>query len=144
MNSVNNSQKLEMGSFKVITVTFLLVIYGHSRIVPIIDDKLEICVEPEKRASKMDLTNFKLVIEEDTKVFLNGSLTMINELKSPWKAEFFLERFDRGQWNIQGMYKKFPDLCEELTSTTNYLMPWYKYISKMRYNKCPFPAGVRS
>lgn len=129
-----------MLALKAIFIISILTTSGLAKMVPIIDDKLEICVEPEDNAGKIDYSNLEIYIESDTKVFLNGSLRYKKEIKSPWTAIVFLERFDRGQWNTEAMYKKIPDFCKEIQ---NPLMPWYKQTSQLKHKHCPFAAGVR-
>lgn len=111
---------------------------GLTKMVPIIDENYEICTEPEESANKFDYSELEIIVEEDTAVFLNGKWKFKNEVKSPWMAIVSLEKFDRGQWNVKGMYKKIEDFCQELD---NPLMPWYVETSKFK-NRCPFPAGV--
>lgn len=129
-----------MNWIKLIVVLGVMTASGLSKLVPIIDELYEICVEPEESAEIFDFSGLQIIVEDDTHVYLNGTLRLKNEIKAPWEAIVSLEKFDRDQWNIQGMYKKIPDFCLEIQ---NPLMPWYRYSSRFKKKHCPFPAGVR-
>lgn len=119
---------------------FLHVVLVSSKIIPIIDEKLEFCLQPDETA-KMDYSQLEIVVVSDTETYLNGTIVIKEEIRSPFVGYIYTEKFDRGQWNIEAMYKKIADFCNEMQ---NPLMPWYKYTSKMDPKNCPFPPGVRS
>lgn len=125
---------------------FLLLItvwinWSCAKVVPIIYEDYELCVEPEKRAGKFDFSELEIYAESDTNVVLNGTWTFLKEVKSPWTSIVYTERFDRGQWNTELMHSKIPDFCADIQNPTK---PWYFITSKYEPKYCPFPAGVRN
>lgn len=62
----------------------------------------------------------------------------LKNVESPWKAYYFIEKFDRNQWNTAMIDKKIPDFCNALKDKQ---APWYFFTSKLKGNGCPFHAG---
>lgn len=67
-----------------------------------------------------------------------GEVRFLREVKSPWNAHVYIEKFDRGQWNINLIDRRVVDFCAELQ---NPAMPWYFLTSQFQHKQCPFPAG---
>lgn len=117
----------------------LILNFASAKVVPIIYEKFEMCVEPENRAGKFDFSQLEYIAESDTVVFANGTWKFLEEVKSPWKATLFTEKFIRGQWSVEAFFKKIDDFCKVIQDPTQ---PWYPVTSKFEHKKCPFPAGV--
>lgn len=123
-------------------ITFLIAVnFCRCKVIPIVYEDFEICVEPENNAGKFDFSQLEIFAESDTKVYVNGSWTFLEEVKSPWTATIFTERYERGQWNVEALHKRFPDYCDAIQKETE---PWYRITSKFEPKSCPFPAGVSS
>lgn len=118
-------------------VNFLIV--GCIKVIPIIYEDHELCVEPENNAGKFDWSNMEIIAESDTAVFLNGSLHILKKVDSPWKSTVFTERFLRGKWNVEALHKKIPDFCAVLQDP---LTSWYHITSQWNPKNCPYEAGV--
>ena len=113
---------------------------SYTKVIPIIYEDFEMCVDdPAEVAGKLDFSELEVFAESDTKVYLNGSMNFLKEVKKPWSWVVFTERFSRNQWNVDSFYRKIPDFCK---SILNPLEPWYFITSKMTPNNCPFLAGV--
>jgi hypothetical protein len=125
---------------QVLVFLTLMAAFGEAKIVPFITEGYEMCAEPNERAEKLDYSGLEIIAESDEDVFLNGNLTVLKEIKSPWKALFFLERFHRGKWNMEMIKKSVPDFCATIQSPKE---AWYFITSKFEHKNCPFPAGVR-
>jgi hypothetical protein len=102
-------------------------------------EKFEICVDTEELAGVLDFSEFQIIAESDTDVYLNGSLNFVKEVEAPWKAKIFTEKFDRNEWHIKALDKKISDFCESIRDEKE---PWYFVTSKFEPNECPFAAGV--
>jgi hypothetical protein len=63
----------------------------------------------------------------------------LKEIKSPWNSIVFAEKFDRDQWNVDSLYKRYPDFCKNLK---NPLEPFHFLTKNLDKKSCPFPAGV--
>lgn len=70
--------------------------------------------------------------------FSTGDFKFLKEVKSPWKCKIFIEKFDRGQWNIAIINRKVDDICPSLQNPSE---PWYDFFSKFHQKNCPFAAG---
>lgn len=121
-------------------IVMFLAGFCHPKIIPIIREGFELCAEPENRAGKLDYSNLEIIAESDEDVFLNGSILFLKEIKAPWKALFFLEKFHRDKWNMEMIKKSVPDFCATIQKPSE---PWYFITSKFEHKDCPFPAGVR-
>lgn len=117
----------------------IFVQFSVSKILIIIYEDYEVCVEPEQHAGKLDFSELEIFAESDTKVYLNGSLIFMQDIDAPWRWYVFTERFDRDKWHIDTFTKRIPDFCK---SIQNPLEPWYFMTSKLEHKNCPFPAGV--
>lgn len=51
---------------------------------------------------------------------------------------FYLEKFDRGAWNVAYFDSRYPDVCQGLQNPASI---WYPMTSKFKKKNCPFPAG---
>lgn len=114
--------------------------YCSSKVIPIIYEEYEECVKPEEKAGKFDFSELEIIAESDTHVYMNGSWNFIEEVKSPWTAIIFMERYERSQWILEALYKKVPDFCKSIQDPEE---TWYHVTSHFEPKNCPFPAGVR-
>lgn len=124
----------------VIILSLQLFVLASAKVYPIVEDRLELCTKPEERAGKLDYSGLEIVLLSHEEAFLNGTIKFLKQVKSPWKSGVFLERFDRGKWNIEAINKKNADFC---VSMRNPLEPFYYITSRYLPQKCPIPAGVR-
>jgi hypothetical protein len=108
-------------------------------VTPVIYEGFEMCVDPEEHAKALDFSNMKIFAETDTDVFLNGSLTVLKGVESPWKWTIFAEKFEREQWHVAVINRVIPDFCKVIQKPTE---PWYYVTKKLEHKYCPFPAGV--
>lgn len=132
-------RKFTMLTIKKLLAVLSIISVCSAKVVPIFYEDYEFCVTPEENAGKFDFSQMEILAETDTEVYLNGSWNFVKEVKSPWKAKFFLERHDRGEWNVDAIYKDMNDLCESIQGPSE---PWYYITSKFEHKNCPFPAGV--
>lgn len=93
-----------------ITFTFILssIPFGYSKLRFVLEEEIEKCSDEPWRA---DFSNFKLVMIDDVTTVANGTTVLLEELKSPWKMNFYGEMYDRGQWNKK-FERKFDDFCK--------------------------------
>lgn len=115
--------------------------FCHPKVIPIINEEFESCIDPEENAGKFDLSQLEFIAETDTNVFMNGSWNFLKEVKSPWVSTVFAERYERGQWNVEKLHKRIPDFCDSIQSDQE---PWYHVTKHFEPKNCPFPAGVSS
>lgn len=140
------------------TYTFLVIFCGFlialaaSRIMMFPDEKFEDC-----GIDKSDTVDFSEVYYEyvnDTEIFLNGKfykqinritknlptgkIKITRPIESPWKTHMYVEKFDRGKWNIALLDRKIADFCK---SIQNPVELWYRFTSKLQHNSCPFHVG---
>lgn len=59
-------------------------------------------------------------------------------MKSPVKYEVYLEKFNRGKWEVAILNRKGDDFCALIQ---NPMEPWYDFFSKFKHKYCPFPPG---
>lgn len=117
-----------------------LLAFTCAKVVPVISEQYETCVSPENSAGKYDTSGVELIALSDTDLFVNGSLKILKEVKSPFSGKVFAERFDRGAWSLELFNRNYNDFC---TTFVNPLEPSYVFTSKMEPKACPFPANVR-
>ncbi|CAG9798442.1 unnamed protein product [Chironomus riparius] len=101
-----------------------------------VDDELKDCAKTDDHL--VDWSDYNLVAINDTLTVVNGSVTFLRDVISPWSAHFYAERYERGQWLMQGYVQKLQDLCTELH---NQLQPWYKKFKD--FDTCPIPKGTK-
>jgi hypothetical protein len=65
-------------------------------------------------------------------------MKFLKRVERPWKAYYYIEKFDRNQWNTALIDKKIADFCDALHEKK---APWYFFTSKMK-SVCPFEAGT--
>lgn len=75
---------------------------------------------------------------DDEHVAMNGTWKFLKEVKNPWKAHVFTEKYNRGEWLLQAADRNFDDFCGSLHGLVE---PW-SYAFEGR-ESCPIPAGVR-
>ena len=63
----------------------------------------------------------------------------INTVNAPWKSYYFIEKFDRGQWNRALIDRKIPDFCNGFSNKNE---PWFMFTSHFTTKTCPFKAGM--
>lgn len=117
----------------------LVVVICEAKIFPFIHEDFESCVEPEDDGGYFDYSNFQLVATSDTEIYANGSVEFVKEVKSPWKANFYNEKYDKGSWYRTGPTKRIDDFCHTIQSP---LEVWYPVTRLFNHKNCPFPAGV--
>ena len=84
-----------------------------------------------------DYSNFKIIPENDTHTFMNGTMKHLVDVKSPWAMHVHTEHYERGEWLLQAFTKNFTDFCPDFK---NPIQPGY-YVTK-NLKGCPAPAGV--
>ena len=109
-------------------------------LVPLIYEDYEICVDDENNARKFDYSKMDILAVSDYKVYLNGTLKFLEEVKGPWPATIFAEKLIRNQWTPEKLNKNIPDFCKVVQNVNK---PWYYVTSHFVPKYCPFPAGVR-
>lgn len=102
-----------------------------------VDEGIETCVEPEKKANYLDWSRLELIAPNDIDVFLNGSLKFLKPVKDSFMMYFYSEKFDRGQWTSALLTKKIKDFCTVMHNPTEI---WYAKTKHLK--SCPIPAGV--
>lgn len=117
--------------------SFISFAFGKMEIY--LDEKIEKCVDAQDDAGYLDLSDFFIVAESDTSVFLNGSVRFLKTIESPWKVHMVGEKFERGEWNVYAFNKKVADFCAVMHSPAEV---WYPYFKD--FNGCPIEAGVSS
>lgn len=120
---------------------FTVVNLSEPKVIPIIYEEFEKCVEPEETAGKFDFSELEIIAESDTKVYFNGSWNFLKQVKSPWAVLFSTEKYERGVWNPGPLSKKIKDFCKSIQSQSE---PWYSVTRHFEPKNCPFAAGVRS
>jgi hypothetical protein len=110
-----------------------------AKIVLLLDENLEKCVEPEDDDKLFDMDDLDVVIETDTDIFVNGSFKFLKRIESPLKLRVFSEQYVRSKWVISMIDRRIPDACAVMHSP---LEVWYKFYKE--YPGCPFEAGVRN
>lgn len=104
----------------------------------ILDEDFEKCTADGEEAGLVDLSNFELIAETDTKVFANGNLTFPKGIKAPLEVHAFAEKFHRGQWDVYAYDRRIPDFCAVIHQPTE---TWYQFLKDVQ--GCPLEAGVR-
>lgn len=85
----------------------------------------------------VDWSKYNLIPINDTLTIVNGSITFLTDIVSPWFGHFHSEHYERGQWLPQGYVQNIADICKELH---NPIQPWYKKM--LKYDGCPIKKGV--
>jgi hypothetical protein len=99
-------------------------------------DRIEDCSAPGKAANMMNYSGLEIIMESDTDFFLDGTLTFLKPIHSPWKLNFIGERWYRDKW-VPGIERKTEDACPEIHNKIN---PTYKLLKDQK--DCPLEAGV--
>lgn len=139
-SEIERIKKPEMARKLQAIIIASLLAFTSAKVVPVISEQYETCVSPENSAGKYDTSGVELIALTDTDLFVNGSLKILKEVKSPFSGKVFAERFDRGAWSLELFNRNYNDFC---TTFINPLEPSYVFTSKMEPKACPFPANVR-
>lgn len=107
---------------------------GKIAVLP--DEGIENCVKPEDSADVFDLDSLEILVESDYEVFLNGAFRFKKDIKT-WKAHFFTEQFDRGEWTKRLANRKVADFCKNMHVPVEL---WYNQMKNVK--GCPLKAGV--
>lgn len=67
-----------------------------------------------------------------------GKLKITKTVTSPWKSHIYIEKFDRGKWNVALFDRKVDDFCKSIQKPTEV---WYRFTSRLKHKNCPFNAG---
>lgn len=110
-----------------------------AKIIILPEEGIENCAESEEvDARYFNISEVEILVESDVDVFLNGTVTIMRDLHSPWVVEYFAEQFYRGQWNQSPIRRKFDDFCPFFHNPTDV---WYKLLKD--FPGCDFKAGVK-
>lgn len=91
-----------------ILISFCQIFRSSSLIRYTLDEELRNCSNGTSRF--MDISTVKLTMINETMTVANGKLILTKTIKSPWKAGFYAEMYDRGQWSL--MYqRRLEDFC---------------------------------
>lgn len=118
---------------------FVLQSQVFGKMFVILDERIEKCVKPDEDAGVYDFSSMKLIAEDDTTVFVNGSVKFLRDIKAPWHVHLFTERFTKGSWNVLAFVRDMKDFCAHIHSKSEL---WYN--SMIVHQGCPLSAGVRS
>jgi hypothetical protein len=129
-----------MGTLTKFFLLSSLAFFANALLTPIIYEEFEVCTEEGEEAGVFNLTDLEIFAESDLRVYLNGSWTFLQEVKSPWNVIIFMEKLIRNQWSVEILNKDIPDFCEVIQKPTE---PWFSITSKFTHRECPFQAGVR-
>jgi hypothetical protein len=116
-------------------IIIMPVAWAWMEMVP--GDKFEDCSAPGKAANMMNYSALEIIMESDTEFFLNGDVTFLKSIHSPWKFHVIGERWHRNQW-VSGVENKMEDACPEIH---NKIVPTYELFKDQK--GCPLEAGVR-
>jgi len=92
---------------------FIILIFipiGSAVMSFVLDEEITNCA---KKDWLVDLTEFKLIMVNDTTTVANGSCILLTDLYSPWKLNFYGEQYERGHWMIK-FERKFDDYCKNI------------------------------
>lgn len=109
--------------------------FAMGKMEVILDEKIDNCTKGQGGA--LDFSNFELIAESDTMIFANGSVKFLKTAADPFKNHAYTEKYERGQWNLQVLDKKYPDFCKTKDVPTEQA---YKFF--VDCPKCPFQAGA--
>lgn len=130
---------MSFSEFFYLLIALITVNSCGAKIVPIVYEDFEECVETEEKAGKFDYSEMEIIAESDYHVCLNGTLVILDEVKSPWKVTLFAERLRGNKWVVDSIHRRVPDFCTSIQSITE---PWYHVTSKFDPKNCPFPRNV--
>jgi hypothetical protein len=100
-----------MKLFTLLTASALIFIPTGSALMKfVLDEEITNCGENDWM---VDLSQFKLIMVNDTTTVANGSCILLTEIDSPWKLNFYGEQLDRGHWTIR-FERKFDDFCKHI------------------------------
>ncbi|KAL7025621.1 hypothetical protein ACKWTF_013566 [Chironomus riparius] len=125
-----------MRVFTLITTSALLVPiflpFGSAVMRFVLDEEITNCGNEDWM---VDLTNFKLIIVNDTTTVANGTCILLTAVNTPWKLNFYGEQYERGHW-MKKFERNFQDFCK------NILKPgelWYDpFNKKLKGKQCPY------
>jgi hypothetical protein len=99
---------MKLSAVLTITIIFTSLQFGSSVMRFILDEEITNC---GKKEWLIDLSNFKLIMINDTTTVGNGTTVLKERIESPWQLHLFGEQFDRGQWTKR-FERKFQDFCQ--------------------------------
>lgn len=85
----------------------------------------------------LNVSNLYIHAENDTHSFLNGSLTFMKEVISPWKLHVFFQKKMRGEWVLDAVDRTYSDFCDKIGDSEDKL-----YFLTKDLPKCPYVVGV--
>lgn len=68
---------------------------------------------PKDRMNVFDFSQFEFVPVSDSDTAFNGTWKFNYDMMSPWRIEFHLQKYDRGEWLLQ-LKKTYANFCPEL------------------------------
>lgn len=93
--------------------------------------------EMEVAGGIADLSKFQIISTDDTHTYINGTIKFNADIKQPWKAKLFSEKYDRGQWVVDILDRNVDDACQKMTDP---MSPLYMY--EYDQPRCPIKPGV--
>lgn len=70
------------------------------------------------------MSDFEMISTDDTHTYINGTLKFISDIKQPWKGKIYSEKYDRGQWVINVLDRKYDYICGKIPDP---MSPLYLY-----------------
>lgn len=100
-----------------------------------VDESLQNCTKPGTGGA-LDFSEFELIAESDTVLYMNGSVKFLKTAALPFKNYVYAEKFERGQWTLQAFERKYPDFCNVKNDPKEVAYSYFRVCPK-----CPFEAG---
>lgn len=102
-----------MNLWFLILIPFSQIVLIKSVIKYTLDEDLTNCSNGS--SGYIDVSTIKLTMINETHTVVNGKIIATKTIKSPWKAGFYAEMYDRGQWSL--MYqRRLEDFCTVILS----------------------------
>jgi hypothetical protein len=121
---------------------FLVVIIrfnvSDARYGVIISETFENCSPQKRDAKALDFSNFEVIAETDTDVYMNGSVKFRRSVGSKTGLHIFYEKFIRSQWNVEVFNANRSSFCASIQNPTE---GWYMKTKKLK--GYPLKAEVR-
>lgn len=121
----------------VVFIFSVKVLCSDRKFALMVDEKIENCAPAKTDAKAFDYKRLELIALGDYNVYLNGTIKIRKDVKSPVPFHVYAERFDRNQWHMSIVNSRRSDFCTAIHDPDEI---WYN--KTKRFEECPIKAGV--
>lgn len=100
----------------------------------VFDEKVFDCSEKDKK--KVFNIDLDVIAESEYEMYLNGTMTFLIDIESPWRVEAYGKKLEQGEW-YKKVERSVRDFCFSKNNPADIFYPLFG-----KFKNCPISKGV--